>query len=54
MTTSVIEPLDPNSDRGREVAARLSEVFADIRAELAADAARAAADARGKERPVKT
>lgn len=43
MTTRDIEPIDPNSQRGKEIAARLSKTFADV--ELAI-AARKAAEAR--------
>lgn len=39
----LITPLDPDSDKGHEVAARLSEVFAQIREEIAADEARSVA-----------
>lgn len=37
------EPLDPNSEKGREVAARLSQVLAEIRVSIATRKARAAA-----------
>lgn len=41
--TREITPLDPNSDKGRDIAARLSVVFADVRQAIAS---RAAANAR--------
>ena len=38
-----VAPLDPSSPKGKEVAARLSEVLADVRASIAARKAREAA-----------
>lgn len=37
-----VAPLDPDSDKGREVAARLSDVFAEVRESIAARKALAA------------
>lgn len=49
MTADAVTPLDPHSDKGRETAARLSVIFAQIRDDLARRKAREAARRSGKE-----
>lgn len=49
----VVEPLDPDSPKGREVAERLSEVLADVRLGIAErEAAEAAKEKRCRARDV--